>query len=170
MAMSSEAMCPARPLVFDSHQLVTFLRASGMPPAQCEAVTTALVKVSQQASKFHGEQLITKSEFAELKSELSILEKADFALLKTDINSIEKRLETSVAEIYTNVERVENRIIKWIVAVSGAVVLGIVRMVSSGASSQSSAADHRIAVPRPPTTVADNLDHVGSIRLREVDT
>lgn len=100
--------------------------------------------------------MVTKNEFVSLRSELSILEKADFALLKTDINAIEKRMETSVAEIYTAVERVENRVIKWVIAVAGAIGLAILRMMTtSGSGSESSAP--RIGIPPPPSNVAGEM-------------
>lgn len=125
------------------------LESSGISTAQSEAICGALVRINQRASRHHTEQMVSKSEFAGLRSELSILEKADFALLKTDINAIEKRLETSVAEIYTAVERVENRVIKWVIAVAGAIGLGIVRLIStSGSDSKGS------NVPRPPSQVS----------------
>ena len=53
-------------------------------------------------------------------------------MLKTDISALEKRMDTSVAEIYTAVERVENRVIKWVVAVAGALGLGILRLSPFG--------------------------------------
>lgn len=96
--------------------------------------------------------MVTKNEFSSLRSELSILEKADFALLKTDINAIEKRMETSVAEIYTAVERVENRVIKWVIAVAGAIGLAILRLTTT--SSGSSSGGSRIGAPLPPSNVA----------------
>lgn len=116
---------------------------------QSEAVTSAMVRISQQAERHHSLQMVTKSEFVSLRSELSILEKADFALLKTDINAIEKRMETSVAEIYTAVERVENRVIKWVIAVAGAIGLGIARLMTTSGSDSS-----RSSVPRPPSSVS----------------
>lgn len=96
--------------------------------------------------------MVTKNEFVSLRSELSILEKADFALLKTDINAIEKRMETSAAEIYTAVERVENRVIKWVIAVAGAIGLATIRLTT--ASSPSSTSTQNGSLP-PPANVID---------------
>lgn len=93
--------------------------------------------------------MVTKNEFVSLRSELSILEKADFALLKTDINAIEKRMETSVAEIYTAVERVENRVIKWVIAVAGAIGLAIIRLTTTSSSAP------KVVGPPPPSNVND---------------
>lgn len=107
----------------------------------------ALVRISQQADRQHASQMVTKAEFVSLRAELSILEKADFALLKTDINAIEKRMETSVAEIYTAVEKVENRVIKWVIAVAGAIGLAIVRLTTTSSTSESR------SVGRPPSHV-----------------
>lgn len=101
--------------------------------------------------------MVTKNEFVSLRSELSILEKADFALLKTDINAIEKRMETSVAEIYTAVERVENRVIKWVIAVAGAIGFAILRMMTTSGSGSESSAGPRIGIPPPPSNVAGEV-------------
>lgn len=76
----------------------------------------------------NGEQ--SKSAFANLRAELSILEKADFAQLKGDIGVLEKRVDTAVAELYTSVERAENRVIKWVIAVAGAITLGVLRLTN----------------------------------------
>lgn len=111
---------------------MTYLRAGGLSQKQSESITEAMVHVSQQANRQHTAQMVSKNEFVSLRSELSILEKADFALLKTDINAIEKRMETSVAEIYTAVERVENRVIKWVIAFAGAIGLAVARFATSG--------------------------------------
>eukprot|EP00737_Agarophyton_chilense_P001299 gb/GEZJ01001456.1/.p7 GENE.gb/GEZJ01001456.1/~~gb/GEZJ01001456.1/.p7 ORF type:complete len:127 (+),score=24.81 gb/GEZJ01001456.1/:3816-4196(+) len=109
-----------------------------------------MARVSQHANRHHQAQMVTKNEFVSLRSELSILEKADFALLKTDINAIEKRMETSVAEIYTAVERVENRVIKWVIAVAGAIGLAIIRLTTTSAP-----ANTKAVVPPPPSNVND---------------
>lgn len=108
-----------------------------------------MVRVSQHANRHHSRQMVTKNEFVSLRSELSILEKADFALLKTDINAIEKRMETSVAEIYTAVERVENRVIKWVIAVAGAIGLAIIRLTTTSSSAP------KVVGPPPPSNVND---------------
>lgn len=115
-----------------------------------------MVRVSQHANRHHSMQMVTKNEFVSLRSELSILEKADFALLKTDISAVEKRLETSVAEIYTAVERVENRVIKWVIAVAGAIGLAIVRLTTPSGSGSGSGSTPRIA---PPSNVGVQREH-----------
>lgn len=129
---------------------MAFLRNAGFNQLQSEAITEAMSVTSRQTSRHHAMHMVTKSEFVGLRSELSILEKADFALLKTDINGIEKRLETSVAEIYTAVERVENRVIKWVIAVAGAIGLGIARILMTTSSSSHDSK----GVSRPPSNVS----------------
>lgn len=111
-----------------------------------------MVRLSHQANRHNASHMVTKNEFVSLRSELSILEKADFALLKTDINAIEKKMETSVAEIYTALERVENRVIKWVIAVAGAIGLGIIRLTTT---SSSPAGEHRFGSLPPPSNVND---------------
>lgn len=142
------------PFRFFGFVQVAYLREGGFSQTQSETITEAMVRVSQHANRHHATQMVSKNEFVSLRSELSILEKADFALLKTDINAIEKRMETSVAEIYTAVERVENRVIKWVIAVAGAVGFGIIRIVSTSGSG-SSPNGPRIGAPPPPSNVAD---------------
>ena len=131
-----------------------------MPLAQCEAIAEAMARVSQRTTEHHTAQMVTKSEFVALRSELSILEKADFALLKTDINGIEKRMETSVAEIYTAVERVENRVIKWVIAVAGAIGLAIVRLTTTGSSAS-------IGTHQPPGPVPENVADESVVEMRK---
>lgn len=128
----------------------SFLQSSGFTRPQSEAVTEVLSISARQASRQQAMNMVTKTEFISLRSELSILEKSDFALLKNDINGIEKRLETSVAEIYTAVERVENRVIKWVIAVAGAIGLGILRILMTSSSSSS----HDPSKMRPPSNVS----------------
>lgn len=130
-----------------------FLRNAGFTQLQSEAITEAMSITSSQTSRHQSTNMVTKSEFVGLRSELSILEKADFALLKTDINGIEKRLETSVAEIYTAVERVENRVIKWVIAVAGAIGLGIGRILMTTSSSSHDSK----SVTRPPSNVSNDV-------------
>lgn len=109
-----------------------------------------MIRLSHHTNRHHSKQMVTKNEFVTLRSELSILEKADFALLKTDINAIEKRMETSVAEIYTAVERVENRVIKWVIAVAGAIGLAIIRLTTTSGSSTP-----QMSGPPSPSNVND---------------
>lgn len=142
------------PLIIDTHKMVSYLRSGGFSPAQSESLTAAMVRVSQHANRHHATQMVSKNEFVSLRSELSILEKADFALLKTDINAIEKRMETSVAEIYTAVERVENRVIKWVIAVAGAIGLAILRLTPG---SVLAGGGGRMAPP-PPSVVSEEVD------------
>lgn len=130
---------------------VSYLQLGGLSHAHGEAIKGAMVNVRHNASRHHTRQMVTKNEFISLRSELSILEKADFALLKTDINAIEKRMETSVAEIYTAVERVENRVIKWVMAVAEAIGLALVRLTTTSLNGNAP----KVGPPPPPSNVAD---------------
>lgn len=141
------------PFIFDTHKMVCYLKAHGFSPKQSESLTNAIVRVSQHANRHHATQMVTKNEFVSLRSELSILEKADFALLKTDINAIEKRMETSVAELYTAVERVENRVIKWVIAVAGAIGLAVIRLTSTGGGGGGGGGGRGMVGPPPASNV-----------------
>lgn len=142
---AASAAVPEQPLVFDTYRLVRLLEGSGLSERTSAAVTGALVEVSQAAQRQAAAQVVTKSEFVALRSELSILEKADFAVLKSDIVAVEKRLETAVAEIYTAVEKSENKVIKYVVGVAGMVSLFFLRATTS-------APQH----PAPPVAVAEH--------------
>lgn len=72
-------------------------------------------------------------------------------------------MDTSVAEIYTAVERVENRVIKWVVAVAGALGLGILRLTPFGSTNRQSEAPTVSSVSagqNPPTKEASHWVHV----------
>jgi len=120
------------PLLLDTNALVCLLETEGFSRPQASAITKALSATTSAAQRHALNNTVSKSSFADLRAELSILEKADFAVLKGDIAALEKRLDTQVAELYTSIERVENRIVKWVVAVAGAIGFGLVRVTGFG--------------------------------------
>mmetsp|Transcript_13139 Transcript_13139/g.40443 ORF Transcript_13139/g.40443 Transcript_13139/m.40443 type:complete len:165 (+) Transcript_13139:23-517(+) len=125
---------PTNQVIFDTLKMVRSLESSGFTKPQSEVLSDALVGISAESMRANRDFLATKNDFADLKSELQILEKADFAVLKSDLQILERKMETKIAAIYTEMERIENRVIKWVIGAAGtvfAVVLGFLRLSSS---------------------------------------
>jgi hypothetical protein len=96
-------------IAFDTLKLVRVFEASEFTPKQAEALSSALSQIIADALAYNTEVVATKAEFSALKSEMQILEKADFAVLRSDLQLVEKKVETFMAQIYTELERIENR-------------------------------------------------------------
>jgi len=122
-------------IAFDTLKLVRVFEASEFTPKQAEALSSALSQIIADALAYNTEVVATKAEFSALKSEMQILEKADFAVLRSDLQLVEKKVETFMAQIYTELERIENRVIKWVIGAAGTAVmliLGIMRALGGG--------------------------------------
>eukprot|EP00871_Galdieria_phlegrea_P006017 jgi/Galph1/902/GphlegSOOS_G5681.1 len=137
---------------FDTYKLVQVLESSGFPRKQAQALSDVLVGVTQESMKNGIESLASKNDFATLRSELQILEKADFQVLKSDLQLLEMKLQTSVAHIHTEMERIENRlqVIKWVIGATGtvcALVMGFLRLGIGGGGGNSPA---QASPPLPP--------------------
>eukprot|EP00166_Cyanidium_caldarium_P003934 ctg_39.g5 len=111
---------PSGRIAFDTLKLLRTFEASNFTPQQAEALSVALTRIISEALAYNTEIVATKAEFSALKSELQILEKADFAVLRSDLQLVEKKMETTTAQIYTELERIENRVIKWVAAAAAA--------------------------------------------------
>ncbi|KAJ8905142.1 hypothetical protein NDN08_001652 [Rhodosorus marinus] len=123
----------AQQVIFDTLKMVRALESCGFTKSQAEILSDALVGISTDSTRANRDFLATKNDFNDLKSELQILEKADFAVLKSDLQILERKMETKIAAIYTEMERIENRVIKWVIGAAGtvfAVVLGFLRLSS----------------------------------------
>jgi hypothetical protein len=126
---------------------VRAFEASEFTPKQAEALSSALSQIIAEALAYNTEVVATKAEFSALKSEMQILEKADFAVLRSDLQLVEKKVETFMAQIYTELERIENRVIKWVIGAAGTAVmliLGIMRALGGGGGSSG---NHNSALP-----------------------
>jgi len=128
--------------------------------------TQILMAISRETLRANRDAMATKSDFAHLRSELQILEKADFSVLKSDIQLLEKKLETGIANIYTELERVENRIVKWVIATAMTTIalsLGFIRLLTpSSPSPKEERPKKQKQLERPPTefhTEATNSNH-----------
>jgi hypothetical protein len=134
-------------IAFDTLKLVRAFEASEFTPKQAEALSSALSQIIAEALAYNTEVVATKAEFSALKSEMQILEKADFAVLRSDLQLVEKKVETFMAQIYTELERIENRVIKWVIGAAGTAVmliLGIMRALGGGGGSSG---NHNSALP-----------------------
>ncbi|KAA8491356.1 hypothetical protein FVE85_7777 [Porphyridium purpureum] len=123
---------------FDTYRVVTRLRQAGFSEQQADTVSGILVALARDCLRANSDTLATKSDFAHLRSELQILEKADFSVLKSDLHLAERKQAESIANVYTEMERIENRVIKWVIGATGtaiALVLGFIRLLAPPSSS-----------------------------------
>lgn len=132
---------------FDTYKLIQVLESSGFPRRQAQVLSDILVGVTHESMRNGIDSLASKNDFATLRSEIQILEKADFQVLKSDLQLLEMKLQTSVAHIHTEMERIENRVIKWVIGATGtvcALVMGFLRLGIGGSST----------APTPPAPAA----------------
>lgn len=106
----------------DTHKLVVALREVGFTEVQSEVIVDTFIRVTEHGIEEQKKQLATKFEFVNLKSELQLLGKSDFVLLRNDLALMEKKTATELANVRTEMERIENRFIKWAVGASTTVV------------------------------------------------
>ncbi|KAH7092843.1 DUF1640-domain-containing protein [Auriculariales sp. MPI-PUGE-AT-0066] len=106
---------------FDTHHFVQRLEREGLSKEQAEGVMTALSSVIEEAARNMTANMVTKADhekqhytqkvdFAQLKSELQLLEKNDVALLKaendrllTDIEKLKQRLREEITRTQAGV-------------------------------------------------------------------
>jgi hypothetical protein len=134
---------------FDTYKLVQVLESSGFPRKQAQVLSDILVGVTNESMRNGIDSLASKNDFATLRSELQILEKADFQVLKSDLQLLEMKLQTSVAHIHTEMERIENRVIKWVIGATGtvcALVMGFLRLGIGGGGGGASNTPPPVAV------------------------
>ncbi|KAK7056177.1 Protein fmp32, mitochondrial [Paramarasmius palmivorus] len=90
---------------FDTHQFVQRLEREGLNRAQAEGIMTAMAEVIDESIRNMTSNMVTKAEqekhhykqqvdFAQIKSELQLMEKNDLAMIKAEndrlVNDIEK--------------------------------------------------------------------------------
>ncbi|KNE98309.1 hypothetical protein PSTG_08384 [Puccinia striiformis f. sp. tritici PST-78] len=78
---------------FDSHQFVTRLENEGLNREQSEGLMLAIEQVIDESMKNLITGLVTRIDFAKLKSEIQLVEKQDFALLKSENERLISELE-----------------------------------------------------------------------------
>ncbi|KZV86068.1 DUF1640-domain-containing protein [Exidia glandulosa HHB12029] len=106
---------------FDTHHFVQRLEREGLSREQAEGIMSALASVIEEAARNMTANMVTKAEnekqhytqkvdFAQLKSELQLLEKNDVALLKaendrllTDVEKLKQRLREEITRTQAGV-------------------------------------------------------------------
>jgi hypothetical protein len=102
------------PVPFNTHEVIQELQDLGFPTAQAEGLTAVLLK----AAALNQEQLATKLDLAELKSEL----KGDIAAVRTD-------MEKMRGDLRTEIQAMGNKVLLWTIGVLGSIyVVGMVLM------------------------------------------
>ncbi|KAI0793956.1 mitochondrial protein [Fomes fomentarius] len=112
------SLCTSRPCQnfhFDTHHFVQRLEREGLNRAQAEGIMTALAEVIDESIRNMASNMVTKADqekhrytqqvdFAQLKSELQLLEKNELAMIKaendrlvTDIEKLKQQLRGEIA-------------------------------------------------------------------------
>ncbi|TFY72022.1 hypothetical protein EVG20_g1002 [Dentipellis fragilis] len=112
---------PAHDFHFDTHHFVQRLEREGLNRAQAEGIMSAMAEVIDESIRNMTSNMVTKSEqekhhytqqvdFAQLKSELQLMEKNDLSMVKaendrlvTDIEKLKQRLREEVARTQAGV-------------------------------------------------------------------
>jgi predicted nucleic acid-binding Zn-ribbon protein len=122
---------------FDTHKYIKALVAQGMKEAQAETiVTTILESRDVDLSKF-----VTKDQFTKLQHEVDLIKqeiryikenmvtKAEFAEfrsdVKTEIAEIRSEIKTEIAEIRSEIASVKFDILKWIIPFLIGIIIAI---------------------------------------------
>uniref|UniRef100_A0A7S3G299 Uncharacterized protein n=1 Tax=Palpitomonas bilix TaxID=652834 RepID=A0A7S3G299_9EUKA len=143
---------------FDTFAVVDGLRKAGFDEAQSVAVLQIVRRAMEEVSTFQADTLVTKSElkekvfnselkadlqqrhskemlkadFERLQSTLQMMEKADFSNLKAELITTEKKVETMFADFRTEMQVIENRLMKFVIGGIGtvaAVLLAYLRLI-----------------------------------------
>ncbi|QRV73822.1 hypothetical protein RhiJN_01836 [Ceratobasidium sp. AG-Ba] len=103
---------------FDTHQFVQRLEDEGLSRAQAEGLMTAIAQVIDESVKNMSRNMVTKSDqekysytqkvdFAQLKSEVQLLEKNDVALMKADNDRLVADVEKLKARLREEIVRTQ---------------------------------------------------------------
>jgi hypothetical protein len=106
---------------FDTHQFVEKLQAEGLDRARAEGIMNAMAEVIDESVRGMNQNIVTKTEqekyhytqkvdFAQLKSEIQLVEKNDLAQMKaendrlmTDIEKLKQRLREEITRTQAGV-------------------------------------------------------------------
>ncbi|KAA1470339.1 DUF1640-domain-containing protein [Dentipellis sp. KUC8613] len=112
---------PAHDFHFDTHHFVQRLEREGLNRAQAEGIMSAMAEVIDESIRNMTSNMVTKSEqekhhytqqvdFAQLKSELQLMEKNDLSMVKaendrlvTDIEKLKQRLREEITRTQSGV-------------------------------------------------------------------
>ncbi|KAL5504120.1 FMP32 [Sanghuangporus vaninii] len=118
---SLHASRPTQDFHFDTHHFVQRLEREGLNRAQAEGIMTAMAEVIDESIRNITSNMVTKAEqekhqytqkvdFAQLKSELQLMEKNDLSLMKaendrlaTDLERIKQRLREDITRTQAGV-------------------------------------------------------------------
>ncbi|KAJ2583126.1 Protein fmp32, mitochondrial [Coemansia sp. RSA 1836] len=107
--------------LFDTNKLMQRLETSGFTPSQCTAIVTSVTSVLNTSTSTILSTLVTKAEqdrtlymykvdFAQLKSEMQMLEKTDLGMMKAEnerlqgeVNKLKQRLREEVTRTQAGV-------------------------------------------------------------------
>ncbi|KAJ7180491.1 hypothetical protein C8R46DRAFT_584662 [Mycena filopes] len=112
---------PRNEFHFDTHHFVQRLEREGLNRAQAEGIMTAMAEVIDESIRNMTSNMVTKAEqekhhytqqvdFAQIKSELQLMEKNDLAMIKaendrllTDIEKLKQRLREDISRTQAGV-------------------------------------------------------------------
>ncbi|KAJ1306515.1 hypothetical protein OPQ81_007517 [Rhizoctonia solani] len=103
---------------FDTHQFVQRLEDEGLSRSQAEGIMTAVAEVIDESVRNMSRNMVTKTDqekysytqkvdFAQLKSEIQLLEKNDVALMKADNDRLVSDVEKLKARLREEIARTQ---------------------------------------------------------------
>ncbi|CAE6373720.1 Protein fmp32, mitochondrial [Rhizoctonia solani AG-1 IB] len=103
---------------FDTHQFVQRLESEGLSRSQAEALMSAIAEVIDESVRNMSRNMVTKTDqekysytqkvdFAQLKSEIQLLEKNDVALMKADNDRLVTDVERLKARLREEISRTQ---------------------------------------------------------------
>jgi len=98
--------------------MVRSFESAGFTGLQAQVITELMRGVFSSREKSNREILASKMDYMKVKTELRILEKSDFQLLRSDVEHLEMNIEKNIASVNTELERIENRSIKYVLGSS----------------------------------------------------
>mmetsp|Transcript_23833 Transcript_23833/g.93720 ORF Transcript_23833/g.93720 Transcript_23833/m.93720 type:complete len:226 (-) Transcript_23833:1966-2643(-) len=98
----------------DTRKMVLAFERAKFTPEQARVITEMFRETLARREKQNYEQLASKGDYMQVKTELRILEKSDFHLLSSDLEHLETNIEKNIAGVHTELERIENRVIKYV--------------------------------------------------------
>ncbi|CAE6454833.1 unnamed protein product [Rhizoctonia solani] len=109
---------PLRSHHFDTHQFVQRLEAEGLSRSQSEGLMAAIAEVIDESVRNMSRNMVTKTDqekysytqkvdFAQLKSEIQLLEKNDVALMKADNDRLVTDVERLKARLREEISRTQ---------------------------------------------------------------
>mmetsp|Transcript_9258 Transcript_9258/g.27856 ORF Transcript_9258/g.27856 Transcript_9258/m.27856 type:complete len:178 (-) Transcript_9258:213-746(-) len=103
---------------FDTRKMVCAFESAGFTALQARVIAELLRDTLVVRQRENRELLASKGDYMQVKAELRILEKSDFQLLKSDVEYLEMNIEKNIARVNTELERIENRTIKYVLGSS----------------------------------------------------